>query len=157
MPPKIRAVRKVVKTVIGVDNPEAFAELFESALGQGELDAILPRLWDAVDGRVRQYMNADGENLDADFLKTLHGSRSYYSPPEELEVGTQFLLRGDRYKGFIVEFLGYMPEEDGKPERGRVKILSVPLTSKDFLAGKIFQVPVGALVSKETNTRREII
>lgn len=153
MPPKVRAVRKVVKTVLGTDDPVAFSEVFRAALDKGELDTVLHVLWDVVDGRVRDYMGADGENLDEGFLKALHGLRTLHEAPD-LEIGKNYHLRGDKYKGYSVEFLGYMPTENGNPEMARVKLTYVPASAGSAsMVGSVVQVPTGALLPIETNTR----
>lgn len=153
MAAKVRAVRKVVKTVLGTDDPVAFSEVFKAALEKGELDTVLHVLWDAVDSRVRDYMGADGENLDEGFLKALHGFRSLHEAPE-LEIGRNYHLRGEKYKGYSVEFLGYMPSESGKPEMARIKLVYTPVAGNSVhMSGDIFQVPTGALLPIETNNR----
>ena len=141
---------RVVKKTIGVDDPAAFVELLAAALSKGELDTVLAALWEAVDGRIRQYMGADGENLDEAFLAALHGAKRFYEAPE-LEVGGRYFLRGDKYRDVVVEFLGFMPAQDGQPGKARVRIIRSNYKSPELNVGDTFQLPAGALISMKTN------
>jgi hypothetical protein len=121
-----------------------FVQQYEKQIAQGDFDVYLDRLWNATDGRLREYFQEDG-SPDAEQKLNVDKVLRMREAPEHLSVGDFYGIFGDQYNGVIVKFLGIAKEsENNGHEKARVQICEGNL---DLDRGKTYKIPTGALMS----------
>lgn len=124
-------------------DPEEFVKLFGEALGDGELDTVLDKLFDLVDRRILKYQEGEAHPYPiGDMAQTLQIMRRFREGDVIPDVGGTYGLIGKKYDGVTVQYLG--STSDGL--KRRVEVIGAPIESP-VVPGEIYQVPVGALTT----------